>query len=110
MCPLFRLLNGTRALFRRESADEERDAELHAFLETAIDDKVRSGMSREQATRAARLELGLVSIDTVKDPRARCGVGWESMLETVARDVRYALRTLRSAPGFASVAVLPRGY
>src|SRR5688572_29713978 len=61
MIPLLRLLNGIRALFRGGSADEELDAELHAFLEAAVDEKIRSGMSREQATRAARLELGLVS-------------------------------------------------
>ena len=101
---LLRLLNGIRALFRRGIADEELDAELHAFLETAVDEKMRSGMSREQATRAARLELGLVSVGGVKD-RVR-NVGWESTVESVARDVQYAVRTLRNAPGFASVAVL----
>jgi putative ABC transport system permease protein len=104
MRPLLRLSNGIRALFRRGIADEELDAELHAFLETAVDEKMRSGMSREQATRAARLELGLVSVDSVKD-RVR-DVGWESTVESVARDVQYAVRTLRNAPGFASVAVL----
>jgi hypothetical protein len=36
-------------------------------------------MSREQATRAARLELGLVSVDSVKD-RVR-DVGWESIVK-----------------------------
>jgi predicted permease len=97
-------LNGIRALFRRGIAEEELDAELHEFLETAVDEKVRSGMSREQATRAARLELGLVSVDSVKD-RVR-DVGWESIVESVARDVRYAVRTLRNAPGFTTVAVL----
>jgi predicted permease len=101
---LSRLTNGIRALFRRAIADEELDAELHAFLETAIDEKMRSGMSRDHAARAARLELGLVSVDSVKD-RVR-DVGWESTLESVARDIQYAARSLRSAPGFASVAVL----
>ena len=55
MSPLSRLTNGIRALFRRAVADEELDAELHAFLETAVDEKMRRGMSREQAARAARL-------------------------------------------------------
>ncbi len=104
MRPLSRLTNGIRALFRRGIADEELEAELHAFLETAVDVKMRSGMGREQATRAARLELGLVSVDSVKD-RVR-DVGWESTLESVARDIQYAARTLRNAPGFTSVAVL----
>jgi putative ABC transport system permease protein len=104
MRPLLRLLNGIRTLFRRRVADTELDAELRAFLETAVDEKMRGGMSREQATRAARLELGLVSIESVKD-RVR-DVGWESTVESVARDALYAVRTLRNAPGFATVAVL----
>jgi predicted permease len=102
--PIIRLFSGVRALLRRKGADEELDAELHAFLETAVDEKMRSGMIREQATRAARLELGLVSVDSVKD-RVR-DVGWESTLESVARDIQYAARTLRNAPGFTTVAVL----
>src|ERR1700730_16140300 len=32
--------------------------------------------------------------------------GWESMLDSVWRDVRYAVRSLRRSPGFTSVAVL----
>ena len=101
---LLRLWNGIRALFRKGLEDEELDAELHAFLEAAVDEKMLSGMSRQQATRAARLELGLVSMEGVKD-RVR-NAGWESTVQSVARDVQYAVRTLRNAPGFASVAVL----
>src|SRR5688572_5317589 len=104
MTLLSRLLNGIRALLRGGKADEELDAELHAFLETAVDERMRSGMSRAQATRAARLELGLVSVEGVKD-RVR-NVGWESTVQSVARDVQYAVRTLRNAPGFTAVAVL----
>lgn len=101
---LLRVLNGMGALFRRGTADEELDAELHAFLETAIDEKVRSGMSREQGTRAARLELGLVSVDSIKD-RVR-DVGWESVVESSWRDVRYAGRMLRRHPILTATATL----
>jgi hypothetical protein len=99
---LRRVISGAKALVRYQRVERELDVELRSFLETAVDERVRSGMSREQATRAARPELGLVSVDSIKD-RVR-DVGWESTVESVARDVQYAVRTLRNAPGFASVA------
>ena len=73
---LVRLLNGLRMLVRGKVADDDLEAELRAFLETAVDEKIRGGMSREEATRAARLETGLVSVDSVKE----CvrDVGWQT--------------------------------
>jgi hypothetical protein len=59
-------------------------------------------MSRADAERAARLELG--SPAAVKDWTR--DVGWESRLESVWRDVRYAARTLRRTAGFTTIAVL----
>jgi putative ABC transport system permease protein len=101
---LLRLLNGIRAVMRRRTADEELDAELHAFLEAAVEERVRNGINREQATRAARLELGLVSVDSIKD-RVR-DVGWESVVESSWRDVRYAGRMLRRHPILTATATL----
>ena len=66
--------------------------ELREFLETAIEQKIRTGLSREAAVRAARMELG--SVEAVKD-RVR-DVGWE----TDARKLlaRRTLCTLDAAP------------
>jgi hypothetical protein len=75
-----RVIGGVLALVQRQRAERELDEELCTCLETAIDQKMHIGMSREQATRAARLELGLVSVDSVKD-RMR-DVGWESVVES----------------------------
>ena len=97
-----RLLGGVRALWRGRQADQELDEELRAYLDSSIEEKIRAGMSREAAMRAARAEIG--SVEAVKD-RIR-DVGWETRIESVWRDIRYAVRTLRRSPGFTSAAVL----
>ena len=101
MILLSRITKGVRALFRRSRAEAELDAELREFLEAAIEQKMRAGASREAATRAARIELG--SSAAVKD-RVR-DAGWESIVESIWQDVRYGVRTLRRAPGFAVTAI-----
>ena len=97
-----RLLGGLLALIRRTRAETDLDAELQAFLDASIDDKVRAGMAPDAARRAARMELG--SAEAVKD-RVR-DVGWESIAEGVWRDLRYAVRMLRRSYGFSTVAIL----
>ena len=56
MARLRRLICGFKALFRNQRIERELDEELRAYRETAIDEKVRTGMAREEAIRAARVQ------------------------------------------------------
>jgi putative ABC transport system permease protein len=95
------LIAGLRSLLRRGHDDQDLDAELQAYLDAAIARHIQSGMSREAALRAARIELG--SATAVKQQVREAT--WESHLDAWSLNVRYAWRGLRRSPGFALVAV-----
>src|SRR5207253_7857155 len=64
--------------------------------------KMKQGMSRKDALRTVRLERG--SLEATKEVIRTAG--WEFLVETCLRDLRYAARGLRRNPGFATVAIL----
>ncbi len=97
-----RIIGGLRGLFATDRLERELDDELHAYLEAAIERKMREGMDRERATRAARVEMG--SVAAIKDFTR--DAGWEVALETSWRDLRHGVRTLRRSPAFAALAIL----
>ena len=62
---LRRTIAGCAGLWRRDRLAAELDAELDAYFESSVAEHVRSGLSHEDAVRAARRELG--SSAAVKD-------------------------------------------
>ena len=99
MAFLNRLLSGIRSLIWKTRAERELDTELREYLNAAIEQKVASGMSRADATRAAGAEMG--SVEAVKD-QVR-DTGWETRIDTFVADVRFALRSLSRSPGATTV-------
>lgn len=96
------IASGLRSLFRKEQVDRELSDELATYLEMALNEKIRQGMSRQDALRAVRLEQG--SLEATKETvRTAC---WQSFVETCWLDLRFTLRTLCKSPGFTAAAVL----
>ena len=87
---------------RRARTDRDLEDELRAHLELAADEERRRGNSDSSAVRTARLRVGGVA-QAMEAQRDQRGLTW---LEDLARDFRFACRTLRKAPGFTVVAVL----
>jgi putative ABC transport system permease protein len=96
------LTRGLRVLAHREAADRDVADELQDYLEQATAAMEESGLSPDDARRAARLEFGN---STVIREQVR-SYGWEGLFETLAADLRYAARQLLHNPGFALVGIL----
>jgi predicted permease len=99
---LARLRSVLRNLAHRDKVDRELDDEVRAVFEILVDEKVRGGLSLDQARRAATIELGRQHAITQLVREERAG----ATLDAVIKDVRYGARLLGANPGFTLVVVL----
>jgi len=95
-------MNWIKQLFSRRRLYGDLSSEIQAHLAEKVEELVAGGMSREEATFAARREFGNV---LQFEERSREVWQWP-FLENFFTDVRYGLRMLRKNPGFTAVAVL----
>jgi predicted permease len=93
---------GWERFFRRSKWDRERLEEIESYVQIETDENIARGMPYPEACAAARRKFGnrvlireeIYTMNTI------------SFLDTLARDVRYGLRTLRLNPLFTVVALL----
>jgi predicted permease len=89
-----------RGLVRSRQLDRDLDDEIASHLAEAADEYMRQGLSPEEARRAARRSFG--GVTQAKEVYQE--VGSFTWLVELRRDLRYALRTLRRNPAFATAA------
>lgn len=90
-----------RMLFGRGKAAAQLDEELRFHVDRQIAENIAAGMSPEEARIAALRTLGNPAL--LRD-QTRDTWSWR-WLESLAQDVRYGLRSLWRAPGFAATVI-----
>src|SRR5690348_1338323 len=103
--PFTELAHRMRAVVRRDAVERELEAERRFHLEREAEKLTRAGVPREEPERRARIALG--GVERIKDDdRDARGVAF---LDAVRQDLRYAVRTLRLAPGFTLAVIVTLG-
>jgi predicted permease len=89
--------------FRKSEFDSRMNDELQSHLAARTAELERTGISRKESERRARVEFGGMQKYSEQMRESR---GFSQWLETFFQDLRFGLRMLRKNPGFAAVAIL----
>src|SRR6266481_8150953 len=94
-------MNWLRRLFHKSRSESQLDKELRFHLEQQIADNISAGLSAEEARCRAQQDFGGLERvkEEVRDTR------WETHLDNLLRDFRYAFRSLRSDHSFSLTAI-----
>lgn len=96
-----RLWERLKASFSHSKHDSDFEDELAHHLEMLTEDNIRSGLTREEATRKAKQQLGGLEQTRELHRRSR-GLPF---LEQLGRDIKYSFRLMKKDRTFATIAV-----
>src|ERR1043166_5042021 len=86
---------------RRKRWHGERTRELDSYLEIETQENIARGMPPDEARAAARRKL----VNPTQIRKEIYDMNSIRLFDMLARDVSYALRTLRRSPSFAAIAI-----
>lgn len=87
---------------RKDQMDRELTEEVGSYVELLMEKKMKEGMNKRDARRAAMVEMG--GVEQVKE-EVRAGRSGFA-IETFFQDLRYGMRSLLRKPGFTLTAVI----
>jgi predicted permease len=99
---LARLRSFLRNTLDKRRVEGDLNEELSSYLELLTAEKMKEGLNPEQARRAALIELG--GVEQMKEEVRDVRIG--AKLESVWKDLLYAVRILGKKPVFTAVAIL----